>query len=1269
MLNVEKGKEYTLKSDVIGYKEASMNFSTTGFPGSDTILLSIYVEKLEARIIHGVALDLNSGEAIAAAKIYIVNTSTGEEYNTVSAVGGAFSVKAKEGETLSLLAEKDGKSGIINDLIITERHFNSPLHLRINSTSDKKHIVVHVTDKSGDNLPLAQIQLRQNDVPQQHAKSDMLGMANLHAKSGLSYWLEVRHVGYKTKNIPLDFTNHFSDTVHLSVIMEKHTPNPIAMKGSALIEGSTPTKPGNEIRLVNLTKGESSLQEKDSAGKTYTVVEDASKISERLPGVMLQEPVNNPDDEDLLALNAPKQISPLKPDLRNRALNVKSIDQIIAENQIQFGEIIGLVYDKSNGGTVKDASVQIVNTTTGEMHLLRTDQHGQFKFVGKSGQMLTALAETDTRVGLFQELQITNLDDTLKLGISRVSKDAVLHVQVLDEASDEPVKLASVTLIENENIIRQEQTQISGSVFLRTKSGGKYTLALKGSQYDEKFLNIDVPQELASDTVLVTVQLKRKKPQLLALKGHVLDDLTGKGVDSVMVYVMNGKTWDVETIQTDSNGAFTFKGSEGEKYQLIGEKNLRGTNLVDVIVAKDQQTLLLKLERTRPGATDPVRQVLLDLTLIDKSTGKPIQNGVLKISKQDTVKQTVYTDVEGRKLIKVDAGVSYYLEGRMKDYQSAGQKLVAQTQNLADTIQVRIALEPIEKKEAVISGVTIAGYTLEPVADAKLFVQNLTTGEEEKVVYLANGRFQFDGTIGHTYTILAEKAGGRGSLNHFVLRESAINAPLEVKLYPVAVPLVVKVSVTDKVSGAEVSLANLSLQYQDVYQQKIVTDQAGKGIFYAQSGRDYLMDISHPAYLGQHLTISAADVRYDSLFVDVQLEKDVPLVLAIHGHVYDVVSKKPLSEANIYIINDSNQEVLEFKADMRGDFSFQATEGYTYTILADNAIRSGMITDLLITDPSEKANPFVKIPAFGVLEPVVVSVQIVDEASGTMISGALVKQYSQNTPIREGITGTAGSVTWEDYKNEDYHLVVEHKGYEQKLVSLDFGNTGTGDTVLVTIALKQVHGPTLPNNQLADVQDSELFRNIQVIYIAGGNGQVFLSMDQGIFAYKHLNGKAVLDNDKEIVTLSEGMSEEEDLYYNLLEILEEKALPVEDTVVIQNVYYGFDKAGLSEKAIAELDHIARIMKQHPGINVELKAYTDSRGPASYNKELAKKRVSAAFQYLVQNEIAAGRIIQTAVGEADFIKDCSNTPCTENDHRLNRRTEMLIRYEVEMLGSN
>lgn len=108
------------------------------------------------------------------------------------------------------------------------------------------------------------------------------------------------------------------------------------------------------------------------------------------------------------------------------------------------------------------------------------------------------------------------------------------------------------------------------------------------------------------------------------------------------------------------------------------------------------------------------------------------------------------------------------------------------------------------------------------------------------------------------------------------------------------------------------------------------------------------------------------------------------------------------------------------------------------------------------------------------------------------------------------------------------------------------------------------------------------------------------------------------------------------------------------------VYFGFDKWDLNPAATAELDRLAKDMQENPTVNLEMKSHTDSRGPASYNMKLSEKRGKSVLDYLTAKGISSSRINAQAFGETQPVNKCKDgVKCTEEEYKLNRRTETLV----------
>lgn len=113
-------------------------------------------------------------------------------------------------------------------------------------------------------------------------------------------------------------------------------------------------------------------------------------------------------------------------------------------------------------------------------------------------------------------------------------------------------------------------------------------------------------------------------------------------------------------------------------------------------------------------------------------------------------------------------------------------------------------------------------------------------------------------------------------------------------------------------------------------------------------------------------------------------------------------------------------------------------------------------------------------------------------------------------------------------------------------------------------------------------------------------------------------------------------------------------------IVLDNIYYDFNKSVIRKGEAGELIALANILKQYPDLTIELTSHTDTRGPADYNMELSEKRSESSKSYLVLLGINASRIITKAAGESQPRNKCvDGVPCTEAEHQYNRRTEVRI----------
>lgn len=92
----------------------------------------------------------------------------------------------------------------------------------------------------------------------------------------------------------------------------------------------------------------------------------------------------------------------------------------------------------------------------------------------------------------------------------------------------------------------------------------------------------------------------------------------------------------------------------------------------------------------------------------------------------------------------------------------------------------------------------------------------------------------------------------------------------------------------------------------------------------------------------------------------------------------------------------------------------------------------------------------------------------------------------------------------------------------------------------------------------------------------------------------------------------------------------------------------------------ELEIVAALLNKRSDWGLEIRSYTDSRGPKAKNLKLSQSRADYVAEYLRKKGVNAGQILPIGFGESMLINHCTDgIDCTEEEHRQNRRTELII----------
>ena len=91
--------------------------------------------------------------------------------------------------------------------------------------------------------------------------------------------------------------------------------------------------------------------------------------------------------------------------------------------------------------------------------------------------------------------------------------------------------------------------------------------------------------------------------------------------------------------------------------------------------------------------------------------------------------------------------------------------------------------------------------------------------------------------------------------------------------------------------------------------------------------------------------------------------------------------------------------------------------------------------------------------------------------------------------------------------------------------------------------------------------------------------------------------------------------------------------PISKPVVIENIFYDFDKATLRPESKKALDEMIKMLNDNPNVTIELGAHTDRKGTDQYNERLAQRRAQSVVDYLIAGGIDKERLEAKGYGES------------------------------------
>lgn len=350
-----------------------------------------------------------------------------------------------------------------------------------------------------------------------------------------------------------------------------------------------------------------------------------------------------------------------------------------------------------------------------------------------------------------------------------------------------------------------------------------------------------------------------------------------------------------------------------------------------------------------------------------------------------------------------------------------------------------------------------------------------------------------------------------------------------------------------------------------------------------------------------------------------------------------------------------------------------------YKIAASSAVNNHFYYGIGIGVPivkTKKIKP-IKKPVPVVIEPIVAKpienklirkdlhIKVIDEQTGISLPNVMVSLQGDSETVNAS-TNTNGEVIFKNYSVGNYTISgklndintttqqLQKSSFEStEPISIQLSHNDPRFTLEGTVEVKNNKQPI--NGVIVSLTNKALNKTTTFDNIAvDGKFKVQLTANSDfVLAAKKANYISTIEQ-----ISTKGLNRSTTLYVKLLLAIEETKINA--TINLKNIYYATGSAQIKKEASSDLDRLVLFLTDNPTLSIEIASHTDSRGSASINLALSKKRAQEVVNFLVNKGINTNRIHAVGYGETRLLNECRDgVKCTEEQHEQNRRTEFKV----------
>jgi len=360
-----------------------------------------------------------------------------------------------------------------------------------------------------------------------------------------------------------------------------------------------------------------------------------------------------------------------------------------------------------------------------------------------------------------------------------------------------------------------------------------------------------------------------------------------------------------------------------------------------------------------------------------------------------------------------------------------------------------------------------------------------------------------------------------------------------------------------------------------------------------------------------------------------------------------------------------------FKKDL--DFSPAVNPGYPFNspsddfgIIIKKDLSGGYLTSNRDVESSDDIYQFDGLPFF-----ITISGQVKNAANGQPLADAKVSFNYKN--IEDSVfTDENGFYSYDHFRPYNiYNIRAEKRLYHPESRTLKISDRdivfSTSPSYTMDFLLTKKTFPVAIKGKVTERKTGERMPGIRV-ELSGSNGfnAYTFTNEQGVYEFDDLKHKATYtarvsnegyfseSRSVDIPEVEEPKTFSKKTGYDMDFVLTK--IEKKKEIVLNNIYYDFDKASLRPESKTELNKLASMLKETPSVYIQISSHTDARGPDSYNLGLSERRAQSVVDYLVSQGIDPDRLFARGYGESKLlIKNAK----TEDEHQQNRRTTFRV----------